>query len=99
MKREIARYVLECDTCRRVKADHLRTAGNRQHLSIPKCMLENICMDFIVGLLRTFREYNMIWVIVDASPSQLTLYQYPPPTGSDNMLSSTYDSLSAIMVS
>jgi hypothetical protein len=28
IKREIVRYVSECDTCRRVKADHLRPAGN-----------------------------------------------------------------------
>jgi hypothetical protein len=36
MKMEIARYVSECDTCRRVKADHLRLAGNLQPLSIPE---------------------------------------------------------------
>jgi hypothetical protein len=35
MKREIARYVVECDTYQRVKADHLRTAGNLQPLSVP----------------------------------------------------------------
>jgi hypothetical protein len=27
--------------------------------------VENICMDFIVGLPRTSRGYNLIWVIVD----------------------------------
>jgi hypothetical protein len=36
MKREITRYVSECDTCRRVKADHLRPAENLQPLSIPE---------------------------------------------------------------
>jgi hypothetical protein len=36
MKTEIAKYVLECDTCRRVNADHLRSAGNIQPLSIPE---------------------------------------------------------------
>jgi hypothetical protein len=36
MKREIAKYVSECDTCRRIKADHLRPAGNLQPLSIPE---------------------------------------------------------------
>jgi hypothetical protein len=36
MKREIARYVAECDTCWRVKADYLRPAGNLQPLSIPE---------------------------------------------------------------
>jgi hypothetical protein len=28
MKREIAKYVSKCDTCQRVKADHLRPVGN-----------------------------------------------------------------------
>jgi len=35
MKRKIAKYVSECDTCRRVKASHLRPAGPLQPLSIP----------------------------------------------------------------
>jgi hypothetical protein len=65
MKREIAKYVSECDTCRRVKADHLRPAGNLQPLSIPEWKWENIYMDFIVGLPRTSRGYNPIWVIMD----------------------------------
>jgi hypothetical protein len=65
MKREIVRYVSECDTCQRFKADHLRPAGNLQPLSIPEWKWENICMNFIVGLPRTSRGYNSIWVIVD----------------------------------
>jgi hypothetical protein len=65
MKREIAKYVSECDTCHRIKADHLRPAGNLQPLSIPKWKWENICMDFIVDLPRTSRGYNSIWVIVN----------------------------------
>jgi hypothetical protein len=28
MKQEITKYVVECDTCQRVKAIHLRPAGN-----------------------------------------------------------------------
>jgi hypothetical protein len=65
MKREIAKYVSECDTCRRVKADHSRPAENLQPLSIPEWKWKNICMDFIVGLPRTSRGYNSIWIIVD----------------------------------
>jgi hypothetical protein len=65
MKWEIAKYVSECDTCRGVKADHLRPVGNLQPLSIPKWKWENICMDFIMGLPRTSHGYNLIWVIVD----------------------------------
>jgi hypothetical protein len=51
MKREIAKYVLECDTCQRIKADHLRPARTLQPLSIPEWKWENICMDFIVVYL------------------------------------------------
>jgi hypothetical protein len=35
MKHMTARYVVECDTYRRVKADHMRPAGLLQPLSIP----------------------------------------------------------------
>jgi hypothetical protein len=57
--------VAESDTCQRIKADHLRPVGNLQPLSILEWKWENICMDFIVGLPRTSRGYNSIWVIVD----------------------------------
>jgi hypothetical protein len=50
MKQEIARYVVECDTYRRVKGDHLRTVGNLQSLSTPEWEWEDIYMDFIAGL-------------------------------------------------
>jgi hypothetical protein len=65
MKREIAKYMSECDTYRRIKADHLRPVGNLQLLSIPEWKWENICIDFIVGLPRASREYNPIWVIME----------------------------------
>ena len=35
MKREIAKYVAECDTCQRVKASHLKVVGTLQPLPIP----------------------------------------------------------------
>jgi hypothetical protein len=51
IKREIVKYVSECDTCRRVKADHLNPARNLQPLSIPAWKWEDICMDFVVAYL------------------------------------------------
>jgi hypothetical protein len=36
MKREIAKYVVECDTCQRVKVDHLKHCGNLHPLDILK---------------------------------------------------------------
>ncbi|WVZ81244.1 hypothetical protein U9M48_028640 [Paspalum notatum var. saurae] len=49
MKREIAKYVSECDVCQRVKADHLKPAGMLQPLEVPAWKWEDIHMDFIVG--------------------------------------------------
>jgi hypothetical protein len=65
MKIEITRYVARCDTCRRVKAIHMKTAGPLQSLPIPTWKWEDISMDFIVGLPRTAKGYDSIWVIID----------------------------------
>jgi hypothetical protein len=65
MKREIAKYVVECDTCQRIKASHLKVAGTLQPLPIPSWQWEDICMDFIVGLPNTSRHHDSIWVFVD----------------------------------
>ena len=65
MKREIARYVSECDLCQRIKADHLKPAGMLKTLEIPRWKWEDIHMDFIVGLPRTSKGYDSIWVIID----------------------------------
>jgi len=53
MKIEIARYVARCDTCKRVKAIYMKTAGPLQSLPIPTWKWEDISMDFIVRLPRT----------------------------------------------
>jgi hypothetical protein len=65
MKIEIARYVAKCDICQRVKAVHLKYAGPLQPLPIPAWKWEDISMDFIVGLPKTSKGYDSIWVIVD----------------------------------
>jgi hypothetical protein len=65
MKCETARYVSECDTCRKVKADYMKPGGLLQPLSIPDWKWDDISMDSIVGLPLTTRKFNSIWVIVD----------------------------------
>jgi hypothetical protein len=50
MKHEGARYVSECDTCQKVKANYMKPGGLLQLLSIPEWMWDDISMDFIVGL-------------------------------------------------
>jgi hypothetical protein len=65
MKHETARYVSECDTYRKVKADYMKPVGLLQPLSIPSWKWDDISMDIIVGLPLTARKFNSILVIVD----------------------------------
>jgi hypothetical protein len=65
MKIEITRYVAKCDTCRRVKAIHMKDVGPLQSLPVPTRKWEDISMDFIVGLPRTAKGFDSIWVIID----------------------------------
>jgi hypothetical protein len=65
MKIEIACYVAKCDTCRRVKAIHMKAARPLHSLPIPTWKWEDISMDFIVGLPKTAKGFDSIWVIID----------------------------------
>jgi hypothetical protein len=65
MKIEIARYVARCDTCKRIKAIHMKAAGPLQSLPTPTWKWEDISMYFNVGLPRTTKGFDSIWVIID----------------------------------
>jgi hypothetical protein len=47
MKCETTRYVSECDTYRKVKADYTKPGGLLQPLSIPEWKWDDISMDFL----------------------------------------------------
>jgi hypothetical protein len=65
MKCEAARYVSECDSCRKVKADYMKPRGLLQPLSIPEWKWDDISVDFIMGLPMMASKFDSIWVIVD----------------------------------
>ena len=65
MKKEIASFVSRCLTCQQVKAEHQKPARKIQLLPIPIWKWEKITMDFVIGLPRTRRQHDVIWVIVD----------------------------------
>jgi hypothetical protein len=80
MKVEISRYVAKCDTCRRVKEVHMKTGGPLQSFPIPTWKWEDISMDFVVGLPKTSKGYDSIWLIVD----QLTKTAHFLPVKTDH---------------
>ena len=65
LKRDVVEFVLRCLVCQRVKVEHQKPAGLLQPLPIPTWKWEHVTMDFIVGLPRTKRKHDAIWVIVD----------------------------------
>jgi hypothetical protein len=65
MKIEIARYVAKCETYRHVKVIHMKTVRPLQSLPIQPWKWEDISMDFIIGLPKTVKGFDSIWVIID----------------------------------
>ena len=65
MKKEIADFVFRCLTFQQVKAEHQKPTGKIQPLPIHVWKLDKITMDFVAGILRTRRQHDAIWVIVD----------------------------------
>nr|GEW16035.1 retrotransposon protein, putative, Ty3-gypsy subclass [Tanacetum cinerariifolium] len=65
MKQDVARFVAKCLTCQQVKIEHQRASGLLQPLDIPTWKWDQISMDFVMGLPRTFKKNDAIWVVVD----------------------------------
>jgi hypothetical protein len=75
MKREIAKFVSECHTCQRVKAEHQIPAGLMQPLDILEWKWEEIEMDFITELSLTPKKKDMIWDRLTKSAHFLAINQ------------------------
>nr|GFA01480.1 retrotransposon protein, putative, Ty3-gypsy subclass [Tanacetum cinerariifolium] len=65
MKQDVARFVAKCLTCQQVKIEHQRVSGLLQPLDILTWKWDQISMDFVTGLPRTFKKNDAIWVVVD----------------------------------
>ncbi|WJZ85816.1 hypothetical protein VitviT2T_005334 [Vitis vinifera] len=64
MKRDIAQFVANYQTCQQVKVELQRPARLLQPLPIPEWKWDHITMDFVIGLPRTRSKKNGVWVIV-----------------------------------
>jgi len=64
-KKSIVECVAKCLHCQQVKVEHQKAGGLSQDISIPTWKWEDLNMNFIVGLLHTRWQHDLIWVIVD----------------------------------
>lgn len=65
VKKEVNEFVLACLVCQKAKIEHQKPSGKLQPLEIPEWKWDSISMDFVVGLPRTPKGLDSIWVIVD----------------------------------
>src|SRR5688572_2739963 len=65
MKNDLAMFISECPNCQQVKVEYQRPGGLAQNIDIPIWKWEDINMDFVVGLPKTRKHFDSIWVVVD----------------------------------
>src|SRR3954469_22815206 len=65
MKRDVSRFVSQCDVCRRVKEQHQKPAGILQPLEIPEWKWDHIEMDFVTSFPRSQKGNNATFVVID----------------------------------
>jgi transposase InsO family protein len=64
MRRDVERYVSRCTTCNKAKS-RLNPHGFYMPLPVPRAPWEDISMDFVLGLPRTKRGRDSVFVVVD----------------------------------
>ena len=65
MKKYVSDFVTKCMVCQRVKTKHQVPLGFLQSIRIPEWKLDQITMDFMVGLPLIGRKHDSVWVVVD----------------------------------
>jgi hypothetical protein len=64
MRRDAERFVARCTTCQKVKS-HLNLYGLYMPLPVPSAPWEDISMDFVLGLPRTRKGRDSVFMVVD----------------------------------
>src|SRR5688572_20562695 len=73
MRADVERLVPRCTTCQKAKS-RLNNHGLYMPLPVPTSPWLDISMDFVLGLPRTKKGRDSIFVVVDRSPKWLILY-------------------------
>ncbi|XP_070042848.1 uncharacterized protein [Nicotiana tomentosiformis] len=61
MKKDILKYVARCLNYQQLKYEHHMPGGFLQRLEIPEWKWERLTMDFINGILRTQKKFDVVW--------------------------------------
>ena len=64
MRRDVKQFVARCTTCQNAKS-RLNPHGLYMPLPVPSIPWADISMDFVLGLRRTKRRRDSIFVVVD----------------------------------
>ena len=65
LKADIAIFIAKCQECELVKAEHQHPSGLLQPFSIPEWKWEVISMEFIIGLPKSRKQNDSIFVVID----------------------------------
>ena len=89
MKRDMVDFVSKRLVCQQVKVEHQRPTGLHQSLEVPEWKWEQIAMDFVMGLPKTSKGSDAIWVTVDRLTKSEHFYCLRQLMGLLNMLNYT----------
>ena len=72
MKQDVTEYVGKCLTCQKVKIENRHVSDLLKQLDILVRKDDDILVDFVTKLSKTFNKNNVIWVVIDCLTTTLT---------------------------
>ena len=92
MKREVEKWVQQCDVCMRSKVENCKTPGLLQPLPIPEQAWQHILMDFIEGLPKS-QGYEGILVVIDRFTKYCHLLALPSKYTAQSVANMYFDNI------
>ena len=84
MKREISKFVERCGIFQSAQGK-VKNIGLYSHLPVPESIWEYLSMDFVLGLPRTQRQLDSIFVVVDGYSKMAHFIPWKKTTNASNI--------------